>query len=196
MALTRDMLKELNLTDEQIEAVIAAHTETVDGIKADLKVAEENAAGLEDVQKELDDAKAVIADAEDYKAKYEQEHADFEAYKAGIEEERAMQEKRDLYRTLLVQLGIDEGRIDAILKITDWADKTVKDGALENAEALAEAAKAEYAAFIATTTTEGAEVANPPENNGDRPTKAEIMAIADTAERQKAIAENHELFGF
>lgn len=196
MALTRDMLKDMNLSDEQIEAIIAAHTETVDGLKADLKAAEENAAGLEEVRKELDDVKAAAAEAEGYKAQFEQEHAAFEAYKAEIEEQKALDEKRDLYRTLLMNLGIDEMRIDAILKITDFADKTVKDGAFENADALAEAAKAEYAAFIATESVNGAEVANPPENTGNRMTREEIMAIKDDIERQRAIAENHELFGF
>ena len=196
MALTRDMLKEMALGEEQIEAIISAHSGTVSGLKDDLKAAEDKAAALEAVRKELDDMKAAAAETEDFRTKYGQEHADFEAYKAGIEADKALQEKRDLYRTLLVRLGIDEGRVDAILKITDFTDKIVKDGAFENADALAEAAKAEYAAFIATTTTEGAQVANPPENTGDKPTRAEIMEIKDTAERQKAIAENHELFGF
>ena len=192
MALSREMLNELSLNEEQIEAVIAAHSETVTGLKNDLKAAEEKAAGLEAVQKELDDAKAALAEAEPFKAQYEQEHAAFEAYKAEIEAEKTLEEKRDLYRTLLANLGIDENRIEAILKITDFADKTVKDGAFENAEALAEAAKA---AYLDPVTVQGAEVATPPDNTGARPTREEIMAIADTAERQRAIAENLDIFG-
>ena len=192
MALSREMLNELSLNEEQIEAVIAAHSETVTGLKNDLKAAEEKAAGLEAVQKDLDDAKAALAEAEPFKAQYEQEHAAFEAYKAEIEAEKTLEEKRDLYRTLLANLGIDETRIEAILKITDFADKTVKDGAFENAEALAEAAKA---AYLDPVTVQGAEVATPPDNTGARPTREEIMAIADTAERQRAIAENLDIFG-
>ena len=114
------------------------------------------------------------------------------ANKAEIEAEKTLEEKRDLYRTLLANLGIDETRIEAILKITDFADKTVKDGAFENAEALAEAAKA---AYLDPVTVQGAEVATPPDNTGARPTREEIMAIADTAERQRAIAENLDIFG-
>lgn len=192
MALTREMLSELGLTDEQTEAVIAAHSETVNGLKSDLKAEQEKAAGLEAVQKELDDAKAALAEAEPFRAQYEQEHADFEAYKAEIEAEKTLQEKRELYRALLANLGIDENRTEAILKITDFTDKIVKDGAFENAEALAEAAKA---AYIDPVTVQGAEVATPPDNAGARPTREEIMAIQDTAERQRAIAENLDLFG-
>lgn len=34
------------------------------------------------------------------------------------------------------------------------------------------------------------------ERSQNKPTKEEIMKIKDTTERQKAIADNHELFGF
>ena len=43
----------------------------------------------------------------------------------------------------------------------------------------------------------GANLGNPPANGGSvYKTKAEIMAIKDTAQRQAEIAKNHELFGF
>lgn len=196
MALTRDMLKEMNLGEEAIEAIISAHSETVSGLKDDLKAAEDKAAQLEAVQKELDDAKAAAAETDDFKAKYEQEHADFEAFKQAVADEKALAEKRDLYRTMLSQLGIDEGRIDAILKITDFADMMVENGALKDQEALAEKAKTDYEAFIVQTVAQGAEVATPPANDGSKLTREEIFAIKDTGDRQKAIAENHELFGF
>lgn len=193
MALKREMLDEMNLSDEQKEMIIAAHTETVDGLKADLNAAEEKAAGLEAVQKELDDTKAALAEAEGFKAQYEQEHADFEAYKAAVEQEKADQEKRELYRALLLNMGIDETRIDAILKITDFTDKIVENGAFANEQELIDNAKAIY---IGATEIRGADVETPPENTGSKMTEAEIMAIADDNARIRAIAENHEMFGF
>ena len=39
-------------------------------------------------------------------------------------------------------------------------------------------------------------VEKPPQTGKVTKTKEEIYAIKDTAQRQKAIAENHELFGF
>ena len=41
-----------------------------------------------------------------------------------------------------------------------------------------------------------ANVSNPPGGEPGKMTKKEIMEIKDAGERQKAIAENHELFGF
>ena len=55
----------------------------------------------------------------------------------------------------------------------------------------------DWADFKVTTTTKGAQVENPPANNGKAKRSVdEIMAIKDDAARQRAIAENHELFGF
>ena len=36
MALTRKLLKGMGLTDEQVDTIIEAHTDTVDGLKADV----------------------------------------------------------------------------------------------------------------------------------------------------------------
>ena len=47
-----------------------------------------------------------------------------------------------------------------------------------------------------TISEKGAKVDNPPKTGKATKTKEEIMAIKDTAERQAAIAENHEAFGF
>lgn len=193
MALKREMLDEMNLSDEQKELIIAAHAETVDGLKADLNAAEEKAAQLEAVQKELDDTKAALAEAEGFKAQAEQTAAEFEAYKAAVEQEKADQEKRELYRALLLNMGIDESRIEAIIKITDFTDKVVENGAFANEQELIDSAKAVY---IGATEERGEDVATPPENTGSKLTREEIMAIDDDIARQRAIAENHELFGF
>ena len=50
--------------------------------------------------------------------------------------------------------------------------------------------------FKTTVTERGATVEKPPKVGKSTMTKEQIDAIQDTAERQKAIAENHELYGF
>lgn len=194
MALTRSMLKGMGLTEEQVSAIIDAHTETVDGLKDSLKAAKADADRLKDVQKELNELKA--SNGDDYKSKFEKEHSDFESYKKTVAEEKAAEEKRSLYRKLLKDAGVDEKRIDAVMRVADLTKVTVKDGAIENAEELTGSIKSEWADFIGTTTTKGATVQNPPGSAGTRKTKEEIMQIKDASERQKAIAENHDLFGF
>ena len=66
MALTRSMLKGMNLTEEQVGAIIDAHKETVDALKEQRDNYKADAEKLADVQKELDD----IKNGEDYEAKY------------------------------------------------------------------------------------------------------------------------------
>jgi hypothetical protein len=57
--------------------------------------------------------------------------------------------------------------------------------------------KTEWADFIETTSTQGANTANPPANTGKGTTKTkeEIMAIKDGAVRRAEMAKNPELFG-
>ena len=58
------------------------------------------------------------------------------------------------------------------------------------------AIKEDWADFITTSSTTGAQTSTPPSGAGKTyKTKEEIFAIKDTAERQKAIYDNKELFG-
>ena len=93
MSITRKLLKGMGLTDEQVDTIIEAHTETVDGLKADVSRYKADAGKLAGVQKELDDLKA--AGDGGYKSKYEKEHSDFEAFKSNItaKETKAAKEK-------------------------------------------------------------------------------------------------------
>ena len=70
------------------------------------------------------------------------------------------------------------------------------DGKFENATEVEKGIKEAYADYITTEKTHGANVSNPPGGEPGKMTKKEIMEIKDAGERQKAIAENHELFGF
>lgn len=190
--LTRKMLKAMGIEDEKIDEIIDAHTETVDGLKDSLKAAKADADKLKAVQKELDELKSTNGD--DYKAKYEKEHSDFDEYKKTVANEKATAEKRSLYRELLRECGVDAKRIDSVMKVADIDAAKVKDGKIENAEDLTKSIKSEWADFIATDTTRGANVQNPPSGSGTKKTKDEILAIKDTRERQQAIAENIDLF--
>ena len=69
MALTRKLLKGMGLTDEQVDTIIEAHTDTVDGLKADVDKYKADAEKLPGVQKQLDDLKA--AGDGGYKEKYD-----------------------------------------------------------------------------------------------------------------------------
>lgn len=197
MALSRSMLKGMGLTEEQVSAIVDAHTETVDALKEKLKAAQEGADRLEAVQKELNALKA--KGGEDYKAKYDAEHAEFEAYKETVAKEKAETEKRSLYRELLRTAGVDAKRVDAILRVTDFGGITVTDGKLDNPEELTKTIQSDWGDFIGKTETRGAEVSTPPAGGQTALSKAEIYRkddrgryVLDTEARQKALTELHQ----
>ena len=164
MAFTRKFLKALALTEEQVDSVIEAHTETVDGLKSQMAGYKADAEKLEGVQKELNDLKAK-GDGEDYKSKYDSEHAAFEKYKndQNAKESAALAER--LYREQLNALGITGKRADSIVRLTDLSTVKIKDGKLEDADGVKKGIQTDYADFIPNTNTHGANVDNPPDNN-------------------------------
>lgn len=165
MALTRKLLRSMGIEDEKIEQILDAHTETVDALKEQRDQYKADAEKLPDVQKQLDELKEAGDDG--YEEKYKAEHQAFEDYKAKIAAEKANAEKTTLYRQLLVKNGVDEKRLDAILRVTDLSEVKVKDGKLEGEEDLSKSIKTEWEGFISGKRTKGAEVDSPPGEGGE-----------------------------
>lgn len=182
MAVTRKMLKGMGLTDEQIDTIIEAHTETVDGLKTQIDTYKADAEKLPGVQKELDELKAADGG---YKAKYEKEHSDFDQYKKDVAAKETAATTERLLRAELAALGITGKRADLVVKTTDLSAIKVKDGALEDAKTVQEALKADWAEFIPTTHTEGANTPTPPANNG-----ASTRGMSRGAQIERTYQEN------
>lgn len=198
MSLTRKLLESLGLESDKVSTIIDAHSETVDALKSQINDYKEDASTLKDVKKELEITKKeleTLKGGEDWKAKYEKEHSDFEKYKSDQLEKDTKAEKESAYKALLREAGVSEKRIDSIIKISDLKDLEIKDGKFIDSDKLSKSIKEEWKDFITTQQTAGASTTNPPENSGGKMTKEEILAIKDSAKRQKAISENMELFG-
>ena len=195
MALTRKLLNGMGLTEEQIDSIIDGHTETVDALNDRIKGLEADLAGLPELKNQLEAAKQ--SGSEDWKGMHDQLQKDFDAYKAEVAGREEAAKVKSAYRELLKTARIDPKRIDVVLRATPLDGlKLDKDGKLEDADKLTETIKSDWSDFIQTEGTRGADVGNPGGNGGAKRTRTEIMAIKDTAERQRAIAENHEMFGF
>lgn len=196
MSLTRKMLKAMGIEEEKIDQIIEAHTETVDGFKDKVNEYKDKAEKYDDVKKQLDDLK----DGDnDWQEKYEKEHSAFEAYKNDVTAKETKRTKEHAVREFLKGVGVSEKRLDAVLKVTNLDDFELdKDGKIKDAEKHTENVKSEWADFIETTTTKGANTATPPTNNGGslKMTKADIYAKDEngryklsTEERQKRLVE-------
>ena len=170
MSLTRKYLKGIGLSDAQIEGVIRAHTETVDGLK--------------------DEIASMKGDSDRLREEYDH-------YRADAEQRRREADVKAAYRRLLEKEHVDPRRFDAIERATRYEAMTLDDdGALNDDGRLSADIRREWSDFIVSSQRRGAKVPTPPAGDRQPLSRREILAIPDTAQRQRAIAENHEIFGF
>ena len=201
MALTRKFLAALGIEDAKVDEIIQAHTDTVNGLKDEIEKYKADAEKLpsgEKELKELKDANAANEGKNPYKVKYEALKEEYADYKKGIDEKESKAKKEAAYKALLKEAGVSDKRIESVLKVSNIDDLDLDDeGKAKNSADLVKSIKEEWADFIVTEGKGGAPTATPPAGNGKTfKSKEEIYAIKDAAERQKAISENHELFGF
>ena len=198
MAFTRNFLKTMGLSDEQVSAIMEEHTAVTealkqqrDGYKADADRFKADAEKLPGVQQELDTLKG----GEDYKTKYEAEHTAYEAYKAQVARDAEAAKVTAAYRKLLADEKISEKSIDAVLRVTDLTGmKLNDDGTLENADKLREAINTEWADFKTTTRQRGMQVDTPPanDNGGNSMNEIRRMGAERRAARYGAIPTNNQ----
>lgn len=141
-----------------------------------------------------------VKDTEEYKTLKKS----FDDYKADQAAKEAKAAKEAAYREVLKAAGIPEKRLAAVLRASDLSGVELdKDGKIKDVDKLTESIKTEWADFIPTTRTTGTNPANPPANTGGGSLSKEDIYRKDdhgryvlsAAERQKAIAENPDLFG-
>ena len=194
MAFTRRFLKALDLDEEKIEQIIDAHTEVTNALKEDRDSYKADAEKLPSVQKELDALKASMNEDDPYKAKYEKEHKDFEAFKQEVADKDLKAQKITAYKELLKKAGVADKFTDKIIKTIVLDDIEMDDNGIKDSDKLIESIKKDYDIFLETEGTKGANTETPPSNTGGRMSKDDIFKIKDTAERQKAMLENKDLF--
>lgn len=195
MALTRKLLKGMGLTDEQVDTIIEAHSDTVDGLKADMNRYKADAEQLPSVQKELNDLKA--AGDGGYKEKYEKEHKAFEDYKTDIIAKETKAAKEKAVKAYFESKNITGANLDLAMRGCgeEMAALELDGDKIKDTKSLDTLIEGTYKGLISTTQTKGANPATPPGNTGTGAmTKDQIMQIKDRAERRAAIAANLNLF--
>lgn len=194
MALTRKSLKAMGLTDEQVDSIVEMHTETVDGLKDRIAKAEEKVADYDKIKKDLDDMKG----GKDYKAEYAKLESEFKAYKKDIADKETAAAKTKAVRAYFESKGIKGANLEIAMRgAKDEISAVELDGdKIKDEKPLESLVNGDFKALIVSTSTQGAASVNPPANGGTKRTKEEIMAIKDAGERQRAIAQNLELFGY
>lgn len=212
MSLKRAQIKEIlskagvsaENMDTAIEEIITGHNATVDALKDDIAELKANNQNYTDMKskfdtqaQELANVKNQLAEMEDYKGKYETTKADYDKFKSDVDGKEKKAQSDAVFKKWLISQGYSETGAGKIVKYGGYAPEFDKDGNIKNADKLSESVKGEWGEYHGTTRVEGAKTATPPQNVGGKSamTKDEIMSIKNTAERQKKIAENPELFG-
>ena len=200
MALTRTMLKAMDIEKENIDKIIEAHTETVDALKEARDEYKAKADKTGELQSQIDSLKESMVEKSEYdslKSKYDKLKGEYDDYKNDISEKDKKATKTEAYKALLKEAGVSDKRIGSVVKVADiGAIELDEDGKVKDADKILESIRDEWSDFIETESKKGAKTENPPNNNGGTAmTKEQILAIKDTSERQRAMAENHELFG-
>ena len=197
MALTRKLLKGMGLTDEQVDTIIEAHGDTVDGLKEDIKRYKDDAEKRPKVQNELDELKK--DGGVDYKAKYDKEHQDFQAYKDGIAKKEAAVAKEKAARAYFESKGIPAKSMGLVIRGAKSEIEGLElDGEkIKDASALDGLLDGDYKGLIGRSKKTGTETETPPDSSGGAKSRADIYKkddkgryILSASERQKALAEN------
>ena len=195
MALTVKMLKGLGLTDEQREAILEEHANTVNEIKAERDRLKADAEKLPGVQRQLEELQA--AGDGGYKQKYEKEHEAFEDYKSDITAKQTKAAKEKAVRAYFESKNITGANLDLAMRgCGEEMNALEMDGdKIKDSSSLDALISGTYKSLVSTTSTKGSNPANPPANTGGGAmTKDQIFAIKDRTARRAAIRENIELF--
>ena len=186
-----------NISASKFDDVVKAINSAVGKEFVEKKRYNDKLTEIDALKAEKHDAEDKVTSAEKWKTKYDALKEEFTSYKNDISAKETKATRSNAYKELLKQAGVSEKRLDSVLKVSDIDSLEMgEDGKFKDADKLIENIKTEWADFITTTETRGAKTATPPKTTSVKMTKEEIMKIEDDGERQKAIAENHELFGF
>ena len=195
MALMRKSLKAMGLTDEQVDSIVEMHTETVDGLKADIAKYKGDAEKLPAVQKELDDLKAKGDDG--WKDKHDAVKKELDDYRAEITKKETRAAKEKAVKAYFEGKHIEGANLNiAMRSVSAEIDALELDGEkIKDSAALDALIKGDLASLVAKPGVR-VDMGNRLNNNGGKPlTREEIIAIKDGSARRKAMAENPELFG-
>ena len=185
MALTRKLLKGMGLTDEQVDTIIEAHTDTVDGLKEQVKTYKADAEKLPNVQKELDDLKA--AGDGGFKEKFEKEHSDFENFKKTIQEKETKAAKESAAKAFFESKGITGNSLEIAMRgsSAEIAALELDGEKIKDSSTLDALVNGTFKALVSTTTTKGANIPNPPVTAPNKAYSADDIRKMSPAEINK-----------
>ena len=201
MALTKAQVKEIlskagvnpESMNEAVERILNGHITSIEALREERDKYKVDSEKYAETAKELEELKKNSGDIGDLQAKYDELKKEYESYKSDVKAKETKATKERAYRELLIESGISEKRVGAILRVTDLSTIEIsEDGKLKDSKKLASNIKEEWADFIATKSKEGANVPTPPSNSGgtfEQMTLSEKMEYANANPNSKEVME-------
>ena len=183
MAFSRQTLKAMGFTDDQVQSLIDLHTEVTDNLKAEIKKYKEDAEKLSDVQRQLDEANSKISAAEkdDYKGKYESEKAAHDKLKEDIKARETTAKKSTAFKAYLKEKGYSDNAVAKITKYGGYVDGIELDdeGKIKDSDKLLTSIEGEWGEYKPTTTkvTHTPNVPNQTATGGEKKTTSRAAQI-------------------
>lgn len=183
----------MGIEPAHIEAIIEAHAETVDALKAERDKYKAQAEEVPDLQRRLGEAEGLDGKLAELQTKYDEVtqqlkaaqdetkgvQESFDEYKSGVEAREASAAKAKAYRTQVLQVaGISSKYLDDVMGVTPLDDiKLDDDGNVEGADELVKGAKSKWKAFVTARRTDNGRVDTPPKDQKGGPAGAHERAV-------------------
>lgn len=194
----RKIVKDADMTDEEkLTAVMDLLHSEVDDLKEEQDDLKEQ---LKKAQADLKDAqKNGGGDDSEWKQKYESERDAFKKFKDDQTAKDSRTAKESAYRKLLEESKVSAKVIDNVLKVTNFEEIELDDkGQIKDAADVKKKIESDWSGFIEKSNTTGADVKNPPTNDGGTGSytsrEEARKGVKSTAEMMKRIRENPQLY--
>lgn len=179
MAFTRKYLASLGLENDKIDAIIEAHTEVTDALKADITKYKTEVDKIPALEKKVKEAEQDKANADKFKADYEAEKAAHDKLKSDNAAQAETAKKTAALKKLLKDSGYHEKGLDKIVKYTDLNSLELdENGNFKNAEKITADIESEWGEYKGKTEKFEHVPDNPPNNGGgsNQPSRAAQIA--------------------
>lgn len=179
MAFTRKYLASLGLENDKIDAIIEAHTEVTDALKADITKYKTEADKIPDLEKQVEEAEKHKADAEKYKADYEAEKSAHDKLKSDTASQAETAKKTAALKKLLKDNGYHEKGVAKIVRYTDLGSLELdENGTFKDAEKITADIEGEWGEYKGKTEKFEHVPGNQPNNGGgsNQPSRAAQIA--------------------
>lgn len=175
MSLTRKLLKELELNDNAVERIIAAHVETVDALRQERDSALTRAMAVEATVQERDELRAL---AEERRIEAASARDELSAYRAQVEEERHQASRRSALAQALTAQGANANALPLLLDTISLAEEAWDGDTLRSAAEALQPYRAKYSALFSVKSPIPVTKVAPPVTSGGILTHADVKRMS------------------